>query len=249
MTHPSPPADPEFQRWACLTWLLSMDVVVPFSGMMGLDPASAPTLRDVLRREIVDVRKEARARPQDAPHFRPARTAAAVERALGPGYRAGLERWAARVFAYSNSDGGDLDQWDWLLRHCRNSAGLWAAVGFPPAVRDEARRQFVASLDLADYRDVHAETYARPLSDWDLHLYATFLLNDDPEYGITDGPDDYVGPTVRNRRSYDFWAWVRGNLTADEVDQLWTSASAVVVKERLTSIPALPHPRTFEPIP
>lgn len=248
MSTPKPP-EPDVSRWSCLTWLLSLDVVVPFHGLMGLDRATAPQLRDVLRREIVAVRKDARARPKDAPPFGPGRTAGAVEAVLGAGYRSRLETWAARVFHYSNDDNLALWYWDGLLRHCRRSPALWAAVGFPPAIRDEAQGRFVASLDMSECDALHEETYNQSLSDWDLHLYAVFFLNDDPTYGITDGPDDFVRPTIRDRQAYNFWGWVLRTLTPPQLDQLWESAGLVVRQEQLTSIPGLPRPKSLEPIP
>jgi hypothetical protein len=124
---------------------------------------------------------------------------------------------------------------------------LWNRLGLPQGALD----RFLRSCNLDEYLRRQKEVDASPLSDWDLHLYALHLY-DDNLYGpkdlahVPDGPRLHVVPTIRAYQGYLFWAWVLNTHRPDQLDRLWDEGRRIVEEEELRSARGLPHPSVLD---
>lgn len=236
--------EPEFdlRRWAGLMFLLSMDVVRPFYAMMGLQPDEPDALQRVLRQEIVAGRKRSAASLEAAPPFEPQAVLRAVAELLGAKTSQHLVWWDRHVFSWETRDNRNLNNWTTVLQNCWDEPGLWNRLGLPDSIRPD---QFRRSRNIDEYEQRQDEVDARPLSDWDLHLYAIQLYDDNlyrEPYHVPDGPRLYVKPTVRAYQSYQFWDAVLRSAGSDQLERLWQEARRIVEKEELSWVRDLPHP-------
>ena len=88
-----------------------------------------------------------------------------------------------------------------------------------------------------------AELDAQPLSDWDLHLYASQLLDfDDDLEGAGGNPDTYIVGTVRAYQRYQFWDWLLKVTTEAQQAQFRENALRIAKEEELTSVKDLVAP-------
>lgn len=243
-------AEPEFdvRRWDHLVSLLSMDVVRPFFDLMGLKLASPAQFQEVLRREVITGRKRGVVVPNARLPVTPQGVLKAVGESLGERVRRHLVWWGQGVFHKTpGRDGRNLQKWSTVLQTSRHEPGLWNRLSFPQGALD----RFHQSFNFDDYRQRQAEVDARPLCDWDLHLY-TLHLHDDNLYGpndltrVPDGPRLWVKPTIWDYQGYQFWAWVLNTLPSDRLDLLWKAGREIVEEEGLTSARGLPHPSILE---
>ena len=241
------PTEPEFdvRRRAKLVELLSMDVVSPFFDLMGLRAGGSEHLPRVLRRFTVAGRK----RMADPP-LGPAEVIQAVSDSIGADAARQLVWWEQNVFSNHPRDNLELQFWTTVLLSCRNETDGWRRLGFPDPIRDEALDRLNRALNIAEYSRRQDDVDARPLSDWDLHLYAVHLYDDnlylDDMYRVPDGPRLWILPTIRNYQEYCFWAWALKALRPDQLDRLWQVAQRIVVDDELTSVQTLPHPSVLE---
>jgi 8-oxo-dGTP pyrophosphatase MutT (NUDIX family) len=238
--------DPEIhvRRWGELVSLLSMDVVRPFYDLMGLRPGEPDELQRVLQ-EIVSGRKRLVEAPDVAQGI-----VRAVEEELGAQASRHLFWWERHVFHNDPGDNLHLDEWDNFLRCCRHDPDLWKRL-FPDQIREEALDRFRRSLNIDEYQRRQDDVDSRPLSDWDLHLYALNLYDDnlyDDAFPapVPHGPRVWVKPTVRDYQGYVFWAWVLRTLRPDQLDRLWQAGKRIVLDEELTSVKSLLHPSVLE---
>jgi hypothetical protein len=245
-TSPSPsvPLDP--LRWPLLFTLLSMDVVVAFYDLIGV-PASDPRgLRDLLRAQILNTRRAFAAAPPGGAAYSPEETLDAVGQSFGAAERDHLALWGQRVFAWDIQEHRALNLWDHVLRHCASEPERWAALGLPARIAAAARRELLQALDRAPYDERHGEVFSKPLSDWDLHMYAVNLF-DDEDPAIPTGPSIYLYATSANYRGYRFWAWLTKQLTAEEQGALTRNATQLAAQvESLSHVEDLPPPSHLE---
>jgi hypothetical protein len=243
-------AQPDFdaRRWGYLVSLLSMDVVRPFHDLMGLRLADPVGLQRVLRQEIVAERKKGVASPDAGQPTIAQRVLKVVREALGAEASRRLDWWEQHIFHKKPSrDNVNVRKWATVLQISRHEPRLWNRLGLPNGARDRFRR----ACDLDEYRRRQKEVDASPLSDWDLHLYA-FHLYDDNLYGpndfvrVPDGPRLRVVPTIRAYQGYEFWAWVLSTLRPDRLDRLWQEGRRIVEEEELPSARELPHPSVLD---
>src|SRR5262245_16683128 len=247
MTQGSAEPEPQLRRWHQVISLLSMDVVRPFYGLMGLQPGAPEKLQRVLRQEIVSGRKKT-----VAEHLSADPTAVVQRIVNGLAELSGTEAarqlvwWEQNVFHNDPRDNLELDNWDTVLRCCRLERRLWRRL-FPDRLQDKAMDEFRRSLKIDEYDLLQEEVDSKPLSDWDLHLYALNLYDDNlydeaGPTGVPDGPRLWVKPTIRDYQGYQFWAWVLQMLGPDELDRLWQEGFEIVKEEDLHSAQQLAHP-------
>jgi hypothetical protein len=229
-------------RWVRATCLLSLDEVLPYYDLMGLRPGNPDGLRRVLRRLIVTARKEERPLHEA---LGPDRVTAAVGAALGGPAGTHLGWWVRHVLHLDPRDNAGLTRWMWLLRRCRPPNPRWDQLGFPPGLRKEAADQLLRAIDTDEYTRRRAGLSGRPLSDWDLHLYAAVpYADDDPDGDST--PQVHVQLTITDYQGYAFWAWLLKTLQPHQIDELWQTATRVVSEPGFQALGELPDPRLLD---
>jgi hypothetical protein len=238
----------DVRRWAHLVSLLSMDVVRPFFDLMGLKLSSPAQLQDVLRREVIAGRKSGVVVPSARLPVIPQRVLQAVRESLGEGASSHLVWWERHVYHRTPSkDHRGLRKWISVLQRSQQEPGSWGRLGLPPGARD----RFERSRNLDEYVRRQKEVEPAPLSDWDLHLYALHLY-DDNLYGtndlrrVPDGPRLYVTPTIRAYQGYQFWTWLLSTLRLEQLDRLWQEGQRIVEEKELHSARGLPHPSLLD---
>jgi len=166
----------------------------------------------------------------------------AVTELLGAEASQQLSWWERHVFHFGPRDNLNLDKWDNILRYCLHDPELWKRL-FPYSIWEKALDRFWQSLNIDEFQRRLNELDTRPLSDWDLHLYALRLYDDNlHSSSIPDGPRLLVKPTVREYQGYQFWAWVLSTLRREQLDRLWQEGQRIVEEEELQSARGLPHP-------
>lgn len=233
-------------RWHEMFSMLSMDVVSPFYDMMGLQHFK--DLPQLLRTHIVAQRKTIASAGSPVPA--PEEMLAAVKSALGGERGRYWVWWAKHVFHWDPQDHRPFEDWRSVIGEARKKPELSRRL-FPKQFADEAMAKFKQASDLKDYRRLQETVDARPLSDWDLHLYAIRLYDDnlypDRVLGtVPDGPRLYLDSTIGAQRSYEFWAWVLKTLRPQELEWLLQEAVLIAKEEELSWVKELPHPSTFE---
>jgi hypothetical protein len=215
-------------RWNKISALLSMDVVEPFYDLIGLRIADAAVFQAALRKLILAARREF---PRTDPAVVFLRRESILQMTgvtLGEETKTHLERWGESVFEMSAQDHIELKHWTLALRYCGlRDPTAWAALGIPEPLSGEFLRRFLRSIDSEEFERRHQETYSRPLSDWDLHMYSLHHFNDgDPP--PTSGPNSYLSPTSKIYRGYIFWGWALRNLSAEAQGSLRENALRIV---------------------
>jgi hypothetical protein len=241
------PTHPHFDPngWPFVFTLLSMDVVVVFYELVGLKIAAPQAFRDLLRVQILQLRREFATPPEGL--FYP------TERVLGPvGYAFGetqrnhLVWWAHHIFAWDIQEHRALIMWTDILRHCAGEPESWRELGFRAQLDDAVRREFLKSIDRSPYDQRYLETYAQPLSDWDLHIYAIHLFDDEDD-AAPNGPHSYLYQTFMNNQGYHFWDWLLNQLEPSEQAALQRNATAIARRTQgLTYLGELPSPSQLE---
>jgi len=242
----SEPASFDPTRWPLVFILLSMDLVLAFADLLALPIASPTGLRDVLRAEITRVRRRAGESPPADLVFSSDEVLDAIARTLGSSQRDALVWWAHRIFEVSPRDHLDLAGWSDVLRTCKDDPARWAQLALPNAVRDAARDSLDEALYPTAYYQRLSELRARPLSDWDLHMYAVQHFDDEDDI-LPTGPTRYLAPTVKAARGYAWWSWLLARLDGPAQHALWRSASEIVQQApELRYIGTLPLPAQME---
>jgi hypothetical protein len=228
---------------------LTLDVVRAFYDLMGLDTAVEAglqgALRDatlVTRRQIVDALVTGGPKPTLAAFCR------YVEGSVGAAASEHLVWWLQHVFDAEAQTHRALDRWSRVLRHCqREGDGGWRQLAFPEPLSNEASSRFAAAVDVKEYHRRREYLEARPLSDWDLHMYAsqTYDFDQDME-GAWPNPFTHVSGTIRAYQQSRFWAWVLRALDTGERIRLREGALAIAGAAGLASIKDLADPSTLD---
>ena len=237
------PVDP--LRWPLIFTLLSMDVVIAFHDLLGLRVSAPTAFRELLRAEILQVRREFAAAPPGDAVYSPERTLEALALALGPAQRDHLLWWGQRIFGWDIQEHRSLLLWDDVLRFCALDAKRWRELRLPAHLADAARLEFVRATDRAPYDQRRVEVCDKPLSDWDLHMYVVNLFDD--EDVASRGPESYLYATFTNFQGYYFWAWLTKQMIPQEQDELMRNAINLAKQEQsLLHVGALPPPSHLE---
>jgi hypothetical protein len=237
---------------ALMPWvfaLLSMDVARAFYDMMGIEPGIHDRLHGALRSATLATRKElVQALLQNQPRPTLASFCGHVEGRIGEAPANRLSWWLQRVFADGLETHSSLRSWTHVLRYCkREGDDGWSRLGLPKQVSDESARRFAAAIDVDEFRKRADVLEARPLSDWDLHIYASqpYDFDDDPE-GAWPDPFTVFSRTVRYYQGYRFWAWMLRVLSPDQQTLLRDKAMDFARNAELTSVKSLVHPSALD---
>ena len=234
-------------RWAIITTLLSMDVVVPFYELMGIYLADSRALVTLLRKLIIDIRRETSDAPLNGPYYSARRIIDNIKFTLGIEAQNRLLWWEKNIFDDYPKNHVDLRNWRSVLRECQLDKNLWNNLKIPKRVRRKALLELLKSFDQEHYERTFEKTYSKPLSDWDLHMYAVNLYNDDDEEGIPNGPDTWVHPTCRVYQDFCFWSWMIEQLQPEELGILQQNANKIVeINDSIYASKKLIHPIEFE---
>jgi len=229
--------------------LLTLDSVLPFHELLGLPSTkTSPTLMDVLREVTVAVRRQVGlAATRETTHTIGAYLQA-LATAMGPNVQEHFVWWLQNVFHADTQSHSALSGWDYMLRHCRHSSRDWERLHLPKELSSEILKRFRATIDISEYHLRYKQVQATPLSDWDLHMYASQLydLDDDKPCLLTVNPFLTIELTIRNYQGYRFWAWVLRELSPDEQTQLWEMARQIANGDKLTSLAKLQHPSILD---
>jgi hypothetical protein len=230
--------------------LLSMDVARAFYDMMGIEPAIHDKLHAALRGATLETRRElVQALLQKRPGPALASFCGYVEGRIGEGPTNHLSWWLQRVFAHEQETHDALFQWSWVLRRClRQGEEGWRQLALPKQLSDELPRRFAAAVDVNEFRKRLATIQAQPLSDWDLHIYASqpYDFDDDPEGATLTDPFSMFVETVRNYQEYRFWAWILRALSPDQQTALRDKAMDFARSAELTSVKSLIQPSALD---
>lgn len=236
-------------RWHRIITLLSLDVVRPFYDMMGLRLIEADHMQQVLRQEIILVRRQwAVTQPEDLRFDVPA-IIEGISRSVSAEDMLRLHWWERNVFSGDPRDNMNLLRWKSVLQDCSYEHARWARLGLPAGISEEAFKRFLQSKNTQAYRNSREKLYELPLSDWDLHIYALQLFDDnlyDDMKAGDDGPYLLLRSTIRAKQGYEFWAWLLSVVPAKQIDQLFEIGCQIVVDEELRSAKNLPHPSVLD---
>jgi hypothetical protein len=211
-------------RWSIIFVLLSMDVVVPFYDLMGFMPHNAEAFRDLLRVLILELRRSIESNSAPAAKFTPEWFIERIGAEFGTTTSNHVAWWGRFVFDFSLDDHRSLDAWTNVFRYAGNDPTLWKGV--PPDLRSDTLLEFKRSLDVRTYKERLQEIDGRPLSDWDLHVYAIQGF-DDQDPAAPNGPRTYILPTVKTYQAYRFWAWLLKGYRREDLEILFANALAV----------------------
>ncbi len=229
-------------RWAMIITLLSMDVVIAFDDLMGLVVPNRLAFLAVLRSLILDMRS---GYAGGGPFYSPTAVEAAFASELGEERRDHVAWWGNQIFERDRQDHRDLYAWTLTLRHCRHDPSRWESLGLPGDVSRSALSEFLRSINTTEYNQRKKQAQARPLSDWDLHMYALNRFDDDEDISSS-GPWTYLYPTVMAYEGYRFWAWLLERLNIDQQAAFREGASLVAKNTRsLVSLGPLPPPNSL----
>lgn len=231
-------------RWAKGIPLLTLDVVRPLYGHVGLEPRDPDRLRAVLRQGMIEARR--RFVTNASVPATAEQVASSVRNALDSEDARVLEQWITSVFHAKPTDNAELRQWTTLLQHCRRDETLWNGFFVSAQHARQALAKFARALDLGEFDERYRELTTVTLSDWDLHLYALHFFDDDDSEGTPNGPYLWLAPTVRDHQALRFWRWLTRALDEPELMHFRQRAASIAQHEGWV-LPAPPTDATDVP--
>jgi hypothetical protein len=227
-------------RWAKAVPLLSLDLVLPIYPMMGLSPRDPVKLQLVLREQLIRARPKLQLNPPTAD-----RSVSATPNPLttvDSDDARHVTQWVTHVFHADPADGGAIRAWSTLLRHCRRQPMLWDELLPDSRVAKEVLEAFERAISIDEFEVRYEELCSKPLSDWDLHLSALHMLDDDDLEGTPNGPYLWIAPTVRDFQGYRFWNWMRQYMSIDGLMRLRLHAENINQREAVLPDGSMPDP-------
>jgi hypothetical protein len=170
-------------KWASAVEMLSLDVVAPFHGPMGLGGEPGATVASA--RHAVALYRELDARGPGCWLGFPARCDELFSASLPPRTAASLGRWIANTYGFAPSMLPQWFAWLELFKHfVESNANLFELSQTP---RDQLYFQFLDHVVLTDVRAAADQARSAALSRWDTLL----LAGNDMHLGASsDGPID-----------------------------------------------------------
>lgn len=219
-SYPAAAGDLTPDEWAQLLAVLSLDAAPEFYGAMGVPARDPVAFQRALRAAIL----EARGRHDAEPDRIPPVAAMLADRLPEPDAEAFL-RWARRAFLGYHADQPEWSAWDIVFSHWAYSRR--GDLDFlPPVTRDalvDAYRNTAATDDVRERGERAAE---RPLSDWDVEIYARRGYGAEWE----SGPYSTIEAVCRIKRLKQFVAAMWPRLTPREHAQLHDRADALIAE-------------------
>jgi hypothetical protein len=154
------------QEWNQLLSALSLDGARPFYAAMGVPAENAEQFQKVLREAILEGRQRYEANPEQVPDV-----AALVLVRLDGATAKRFADWARGVFLGYHADQPDWSAWDIVFSQWAYSRRKDLSF-----LTEEKRANFVSDYrreaTTDDIRELARQVLEKPLSDWDVEMYA-----------------------------------------------------------------------------
>jgi hypothetical protein len=215
--------------------LLSLDVTRKLYPIIGLPVDDAARLTQAIRDGLGD---EVMA---DSPQLRVDLVFATIRQRLDSAYADAVRSWAGVTFYYAYRAKHVYGYWIALIAQARWRPELWDDLRLPADRRESFMAHFLSAQDEESFDTAYEQAATSPLSDWDLRMRLKNAFHDaDSE---TDGSEILLRSLASVERNRSFWQWVVRTLTADQLDALHASASALVKRTpQFAFIEDLRHP-------
>jgi hypothetical protein len=211
-------------RWAEILPVLSLDVMAPLFGPMGLGELDEEALVQAVRKVILDAREAAAASGQ-APSDLGAGTFRIISAEIGEAAAIDLRRWAGRVYQRVHADLPQWSGWRIAFEHATSREERVSLLALPPDDRNEIVELF---FDIMDMREVEHQIEVlkrRPLSDWDVAMYARHGFDHDDELN---DPFDIVRRAVQMARFQRFAERLVERLTPTQEEEVRSHAETLL---------------------
>lgn len=216
------------ERWGAAVAILSLDVVLPFYGLLGIEITEASEWQQLLRATILSNRRKFEKNPGRIPDLREA-ILKAIRTQYGRESVRLFEDWVENVFLFVGQDFVALNKWYMLLALSRRNRQRWEALSFPQELTKEAQQRMEDVLNRDQLHRLADQIEEVPLSDWDLEMYALHGFDDDDN-----DPYNWVLETVKKRRFLEYMRWLVSSMDENQRQQLAASASVLRMKIETT---------------
>lgn len=219
-SYPAAPGDLTPDEWAQLLAVLSLGAAPEFYGLMGVPTRDPATFQRALRATILDARGRQDAEPDHIPPV-----AEMFADRLQTSDAEAFLRWARGVFLGYHADQPEWSAWDIVFSQWAYSRR--GDLGFLPTTTRDAL--VVAYREIAETDDVRERcerAAERPLSDWDVEVYARRGYGAEWE----SGPYSTIEAVCRIERLKQFVSVVWPELTPQERAQLHDRAEALLAE-------------------
>lgn len=198
-------------QWGLILALLSMDVIVPFYEEMGLILKNKRNFVPVLRDLILTNRKQYEADQGVVPPIAE-KVLAALQSTFGESDAQTFFRWATNIFFQVHADNPQWSAWEilmseWVYNHSVVLSRLSENRAENPVDR------YGEINDIADVESKIAVVRQKPLSVWDMEMYAIHGFSNDDE--LNDPFADVVS-TIEMNRFRRFWRMLCDTLTSED---------------------------------
>lgn len=211
------------EKWGAMVALLSMDVVKPFYGYMGLDIEDPDRFMLLLRQVIIANRREFEANPGRVPELRK-RTLTAISRTLGPAKAEELEYWFDDSFVWFPDEDAVYDQWGAILMQSVSKEDRWSFLGLPDRLSETARKKLLDEVMENANKEIYAlsdKVDEIPHTKWDIEMYALHHFDDYDYDPFSIG----VMAVVRYRREKRYVKWLVESMDKEELDTFINNAN------------------------
>lgn len=229
-------------RWNLITSLLSMDVAAECYDLIGLPVEANASFRDFLRAVILETRRQFPEKDATAIFVLPEHLFDRTAATFGKKMRDSFEAWGTHIFEEKVEEHLLLRHWTTILRYASRRPETWNELGIQGDFNSEVRDAFALSDNTEAFEQRWQEIAKRPLTDWDLHMYAVSGFNDDDPLPIN-GPYSYLYPVVVVNQQINFWIWLLDNLPPEDKKRLSQNALKLASNTKhLAFIKELPLP-------
>ncbi len=215
----NPYPDPQLST---LIILLSLDGVVPLYEEMGVPAEDGKAFLLVLRKTVVENRRIWATSSEQRPALR-ALLLRNLRDALGHDAARAFSRWAENAFVGDHAAQPQWSGWEIVFSNWAFNEQLWLK-GLPDEKKEALLRSYVEKTSVEDLRAKIGGLKSRPLSEWDLDMYARH------GYGVDEFADPYliVELMVKMRRFQQFWCEAAPGLADEEKEMLLSEGQEVI---------------------
>lgn len=228
------------ERWGAAVALLSLDVVVPFYAHLGLQIVESKSFLQALRETILSNRRTFEGDQSHIPDLKGA-ILNTLTHHFGHETASTFEDWVNNVFVYTGQDFAPLSKWYMLLALARTDSQRWNALGLPPTLAKEAHTRLDEVLNRSELHALADQIEKRPLSNWDLEMYALHGFDDDEN-----DPYNWVLETVKKRRFGGYLGWLVASLSDEQRSRFVDNANTLRMQTETTrNFPPFTDPKEF----
>lgn len=233
------------RRYFYASALLSLDVTVPFYGLMGLTVREQVPWAECFRAFIRSERPNYFAGEPAYLAKLPSLIVDFIAKWRGTYAARYVAWWVEHIYSEGPQDHANLRAWILLFRAARRPPQTWSQLGLSPRLSAEAKERFNESTNRDEWDRLATQLQSRPLSDWDLHLYAIFQWNDNlPD--APNGPLSMIYPIYSVWKGYEFWRWLLEQLSEDELKNFHLAAQDFLrTNPEVQFLESLENPKAF----